>query len=210
MRRCARPTNAAPVSHGKKSALTRDTDDEISQRKLSQMLAAVGQNKDIEAFEALFRHYGPRVRAYMAKLARDGQAAEELMQETMLAVWNKAHQFDPSRGNVSSWIFTIARNLRIDAYRKEKRPTFDPTDPAFVPDDVPPADIEFEGRQEADRLRRAMATLPPEQLELLQLSFYNEASHSAIATKLGLPMGTVKSRIRLAFAKLRAALEERA
>lgn len=174
------------------------------------MLAAVGQSKDIEAFEALFRHYGPRVRAYMAQLARDGQAAEELMQETMLAVWNKAHQFDPARGNVSSWIFTIARNLRIDAYRKEKRPSFDPTDPAFVPDDVPPADVEFEGRQEADRLRRAMATLPAEQLELLQLSFYNEASHSTIAAKLGLPMGTVKSRIRLAFAKLRAALEERA
>jgi len=210
MTRYARQTSAASLNHGKKSALARDTDDEISQRSLSQMLAAVGQDKDIEAFEALFRHYGPRVRAYMAKLARDGQGAEELMQETMLAVWNKAHQFDPARGNVSSWIFTIARNLRIDAYRKEKRPAFDPTDPAFVPDDVPPADVEFEGRQEADRLRRAMETLPAEQLELLKLSFYNEASHSAIATKLGLPMGTVKSRIRLAFAKLRAALEERA
>ncbi|MBC7149582.1 MAG: sigma-70 family RNA polymerase sigma factor [Rhizobium sp.] len=210
MRRYARQTTAATLNHGKKSALARDTNDEISQRSLSQMLAAVGQNKDIEAFEALFRHYGPRVRAYMAKLARDGQGAEELMQETMLAVWNKAHQFDPARGNVSSWIFTIARNLRIDAYRKEKRPVFDPTDPAFVPDDVPPADVEFEGRQEADRLRRAMETLPAEQLELLKLSFYNEASHSAIASKLGLPMGTVKSRIRLAFAKLRAALEERA
>ena len=75
---------------------------------------------------------------------------------------------------------------------------------------VPPADVEFEGRQEADRLRRAMETLPPEQLELLKMSFYREASHSMIAAELGLPMGTVKSRIRLAFAKLRAALEERA
>ena len=95
-----------------------------------------------EAFETIFKYYGPKVRAYMAKLARDGQAAEELMQETMLAVWNKAEQFDPARGNVSSWIFTIARNQRIDAFRREKRPTFDPSDPAFVPDDVPPADVE--------------------------------------------------------------------
>lgn len=185
-----------------------NTDEEITQQSLSQMLTAVGQSKDIEAFESLFRHYGPRVRAYMAKLARDGQAAEELMQETMLAVWNKAHQFDPARGNVSSWIFTIARNLRIDSYRKDKRPTFDPSDPAFVPDDVPPADVEFEGRQQADRLHRAMETLPSEQLELLKLAFFNEESHSTIAAKLGLPMGTVKSRIRLAFAKLRAALED--
>lgn len=197
-----------PFNHGKRPALASNTDEEITQQSLSQMLTAVGQSKDIEAFESLFRHYGPRVRAYMAKLARDGQAAEELMQETMLAVWNKAHQFDPARGNVSSWIFTIARNLRIDSYRKDKRPTFDPTDPAFVPDDVPPADVEFEGRQQADRLHRAMETLPSEQLELLKLAFFNEESHSTIAAKLGLPMGTVKSRIRLAFAKLRAALED--
>ncbi|MDQ0420407.1 sigma-70 family RNA polymerase sigma factor [Rhizobium sp. CRIBSB] len=184
--------------------------EDLDQRNFSQLLAAVGRDRDIEAFETIFKYYGPKVRSYMAKLARDGQAAEELMQETMLAVWNKAEQFDPSRGNVSSWIFTIARNLRIDAFRREKRPVFDPTDPAFVPDDVPPADVEFEGRQEADRLRRAMETLPPEQLELLKMSFYREASHSTIAAELGLPMGTVKSRIRLAFAKLRAALEERA
>lgn len=197
-----------PFNHGKRPALASNTDEEITQQSLSQMLTAVGQSKDIEAFESLFRYYGPRVRAYMAKLARDGQAAEELMQETMLAVWNKAHQFDPARGNVSSWIFTIARNLRIDSYRKDKRPTFDPSDPAFVPDDVPPADVEFEGRQQADRLHRAMETLPSEQLELLKLAFFNEESHSTIAAKLGLPMGTVKSRIRLAFAKLRAALED--
>ncbi|KAE8236936.1 hypothetical protein A4X03_0g9273 [Tilletia caries] len=152
--------------------------EELDQRKFSQLLAAVGRDRDIEAFETIFKFYSPK--------------------------------FDPTRGNVSSWIFTIARNQRIDAFRREKRPTFDPSDPAFVPDDVPPADVEFEGRQEADRLRRAMETLPPEQLELLKMSFYREASHSTIAAELGLPMGTVKSRIRLAFAKLRAALEERA
>ena len=136
--------------------------------------------------------------------------AEDLAQETMLAVWRRADSFDPALAGVATWIFTIARNLRVSAYRKARRPEFDPNDPAFVPDDVPPADVEFEGKQEADRLRRAMETLPPEQLELLKMSFYREASHSMIAAELGLPMGTVKSRIRLAFAKLRAALEERA
>ena len=208
--RTARRQVFAPLKRGKKIVSMTESAEELDQRKFSQLLAAVGRDRDVEAFETIFKYYRPKVRAYMAKLARDGQAAEELMQETMLTVWNKAEQFDPTRGNVSSWIFTIARNLRIDAFRREKRPTFDPTDPAFVPDDVPPADMEFETRQEADRLRRAMETLPPEQLELLKMSFYKEASHSTIAAELGLPMGTVKSRIRLAFAKLRAALEERA
>lgn len=208
--RNARQAAVTKPQRGIKSVSMTGSVDELEPHNFSELLACVGRDRDVEAFETIFKHYGPKVRAYMAKLARDGQAAEELMQETMLAVWNKAAQFDPARGNVSSWIFTIARNQRIDAFRRAKRPVFDPSDPAFVPDDVPPADVEFEGRQEADRLRRAMETLPPEQLELLKMSFYREASHSTIAAELGLPMGTVKSRIRLAFAKLRAALEERA
>lgn len=208
--RNARQAAVTKPQRGIKSVSMTGSVDELEPHNFSELLACVGRDRDVEAFETIFKHYGPKVRAYMAKLARDGQAAEELMQETMLAVWNKAAQFDPTRGNVSSWIFTIARNQRIDAFRRAKRPVFDPSDPAFVPDDVPPADVEFEGRQEADRLRRAMETLPPEQLELLKMSFYREASHSTIAAELGLPMGTVKSRIRLAFAKLRAALEERA
>ncbi len=208
--RTARQTAVATLQRGIKNVSMTGSVDEFESHNFSHLLALVGRDRNVEAFETIFKHYGPKVRAYMAKLARDGQGAEELMQETMLAVWNKAAQFDPARGNVSSWIFTIARNQRIDAFRRAKRPVFDPTDPAFVPDDVPPADVEFEGRQEADRLRRAMETLPPEQLELLKMSFYKEASHSAIAAELGLPMGTVKSRIRLAFAKLRVALEERA
>ena len=186
-----------------------DTEKDLTKDEMSVLLAAVGTDRDIEAFETLFRYFGPRVKAYMARVARDGQVAEELMQETMIAVWNKAAQFDPSRGTVSTWIFTIARNLRIDAYRKDRRPDFDPNDPAFVPEDVPPADTVFEELQEASRLRRAMEGLPEDQLELLRLSFFNDRSHSAIAEQLNIPLGTVKSRIRLAFAKLRAVLEEK-
>lgn len=173
------------------------------------LLKAVATERSVEAFEVIFRHFGPRVRIYMLRQVRDAQAAEELMQETMMTVWNKAALFDPARGNVSAWIFRIARNLRIDAHRRDKRPEFDINDPAFVPDDAPAADVQMEEVQDAERLHRALALLPKEQLDLLKRSFFDEVSHSAIAEQLGLPIGTVKSRIRLAFAKLRAALESR-
>lgn len=179
---------------------------ELSPADLSKLLTRVGQQRDVDAFEALFRHYGPRVRSFMAMKTRDTQLAEELMQETMMAVWNKAVQFDPARGNVSAWIFTIARNQRIDAFRR-KRPMFDENDPAFVKDDIPPADVELEERQDAELLRKAMEVLPPEQLDVLKRAFFDEASHSTIAQDMGIPLGTVKSRIRLAFEKLRSTLE---
>ncbi|MDQ0320734.1 RNA polymerase sigma-70 factor (ECF subfamily) [Pararhizobium capsulatum DSM 1112] len=176
---------------------------------MAELLLAIGRDRDIQAFELLFKYYAPRVKAYLARLERDNQAAEELMQETMIAVWNKSAQFETARGNVSTWIFTIARNLRIDAYRKNRRPDFDPDDPAFVPDPVPSADSLVQELQEAERLRGAMETLPEQQLQLLRLAFFSERTHSDIADALNIPIGTVKSRIRLAFSKLRAALEER-
>ena len=161
------------------------------------LLGAVGARRDLGAYEALFRHFAPRVKAYMARMGGDGQLAEELMQETMIAVWNKADRFDPSKGAVSTWIFTIARNLRIDAFRREKRPEFDPTDPAFVPDDVAQADAGLDALQASEQLHQAIAALPEEQAALLKLSFFEDQSHSAIATRLNLPLGTVKSRMRL-------------
>jgi RNA polymerase sigma factor (sigma-70 family) len=186
-----------------------DTVRKISETDFPALLDAVGKQRSVDAFEALFRYFGPRIKVYMARQTRDAQAAEELMQETMIAVWNKAALFDPARGNVAGWIFTIARNLRVDAHRKDRRPQFDATDPAFVQDDVPPADVGLEEQQDAERLHRAMAELPAEQLELLKRSFFDESSHSMIASQLGIPVGTVKSRIRLAFSKLRASLETR-
>jgi len=174
---------------------------------MAALLVAVGARRDVEAFEALFRHFAPRVRAYMARLAGDSHLAEELMQETMVAVWNKADRFDPAKGAASTWIFTIARNLRIDAFRRDNRPDFDPNDPAFVQDDVAPADEMFESQEVSAQLHLAMASLPEEQVALLKLAFFEDRSHSAIATSLNMPLGTVKSRLRLAFAKLRAALD---
>ncbi len=182
--------------------------DDTQNAQMARHLAAVAQNSDVAAFEEVFRYYGPRVRAYMARLSRDAQFADELMQETMMTVWRKSGQFSAEKGNVSTWIFTIARNLRIDALRKTNRPAYDPNDPAFVPDDEPSADSALELRQDSARLHEAMKDLPPEQLEMLKLSFFEDASHGAISERLGIPLGTVKSRIRLAFSKLRAALED--
>ncbi|GAA2814230.1 RNA polymerase sigma-70 factor (ECF subfamily) [Aminobacter aminovorans] len=185
--------------------MRRQTDDD-ARPDLRALLQAVGARRDMEAYETLFRHFAPRVKAYMARTGGGNQIAEELMQETMIAVWNKAAKFDPSKGAASTWIFTIARNLRIDAFRRENRPDFDPNDPSFVPDEMAPADAELDARETSEQLRQAIATLPEEQAALLKLSFFEDQSHRAIATRLNVPLGTVKSRMRLAFDKLRAAL----
>ncbi len=180
----------------------------LSHEEMARLLKAVATDGSVDAFEALFRFYAPRVRSSMAMKTGDRQVAEELMQETMVSVWNKAAQFDPQRGNVSAWIFTIARNIRIDFYRR-RRPAFDPQDPSFVADEVPSAEFEFVQAQDAALVREALATLPPDQLDVLKRAFFDDVSHSTIASDLGLPLGTVKSRIRLAFEKLRSALEGR-
>lgn len=182
-------------------------DDFSAARSMGDLLHAVATERDADAFEQIFRHFAPRVKGYMARLAGDGPLAEELMQETMVAVWNKAAQFDSRKGAASTWIFTIARNLRIDAVRRERRPAFDSNDPVFVPDETAPADLVIEERQAFEQLHHAMAELPADLIALLKLSYFEDQSHSTIARVLDLPLGTVKSRMRLAFAKLRAALD---
>ena len=177
---------------------------------MTALLLSVGRTQDVTAFETLFRVFGPRIRSYMLRLTRDGGLAEELMQETMMTVWRKAGQFSAEKGSVATWIFTIARNLRIDSYRRSRRPEIEPNDPALVPDGDPQADSVMETRQSEESLRAAMTRLPAEQREILMLAFFDELPHSQIAVTLDLPLGTVKSRIRLAFGKLREALEETA
>lgn len=172
---------------------------------MSEVLARVGRMHDVGDFEVLFRYYAPRVKAYMARTG-SARSAEELMQETMVAVWNKSSLYDPGKGAASTWIFSIARNLRIDAYRREKHPQFDENDPAFQPDPEPAADQRLVGEESAQQIRVALAGLPEDQAEVLRLAYFEDRSQSAIADRLGVPLGTVKSRMRLAFQKLRAAL----
>lgn len=174
---------------------------------MTELLQAVGRDRDIEAFEALFRYFAPRVKAYMGKGAGP-LSAEELMQETMVSVWNKADRYDPSKGAASTWIFTIARNLRIDAHRRGQRADFDPDDPAFVVEGEPLADTAMVAEEQATSLRQALSNLPVDQMQVLMLAFFEDRSQTDIAEALNLPLGTVKSRMRLAFAKLRTVMQK--
>lgn len=168
-------------------------------------LHAVAERRDREAFGRLFAFYGPRIKAYLRRLGAEDAAAEDLTQEVMLALWRRAHQFDRRRAALSTWIFTIARNRRIDAIRRERRPDYDPDDPALVEDvdHAPRGDEVAEAREMEGIVLRAVKRLPVEQAELLRIFYYEEKSHSVIAEELGLPLGTVKSRLRLALGKLR-------
>lgn len=170
------------------------------------LLVAVGRDRDKQAFARLFQHYAPRLKAYMRRLGADDTSAEEVAQEAMLAIWRKAHLYDPAKAGAGTWIFAVARNLRIDLIRRERRPEIDPEDPALVPEDLPRADEHVGARQREKLVRDAIRTLPPEQAEVVRLSFYEEKPHAAIAEELNLPLGTVKSRLRLAFRKVRTAL----
>ncbi|HUZ66653.1 MAG TPA: sigma-70 family RNA polymerase sigma factor [Beijerinckiaceae bacterium] len=173
-----------------------------------RQLAAVAERHDTAAFLALFDYFAPRVKAYMKKLGAGEQAAEELTQDAMLIIWRKAATYDPTRSAVSSWIFTVARNLRIDAIRRDQRRVLDLEDPALFPDPQRSPDEEVAILAQQRRIRSALAALPPEQEAVIRLAFYQGYSHGEIAAALHLPLGTVKSRLRLAFQRLRVALNE--
>ena len=176
--------------------------------RLAALVEAVARGRDRAAFAELFRHFAPRVKSYLLRQGADDGTAEEVMQEALLMVWRRAETYDRRQATVSTWLFTIARNKRIDRIRREKRPEFDPTDPLLVPEPEAPPDQAHDAGQAEDRLRAALATLPPEQAELVRTAFFQDLSHRDIATARNLPLGTVKSRIRLALEKLRKALEE--
>jgi RNA polymerase sigma-70 factor (ECF subfamily) len=176
--------------------------------RMNAHIQAIASTQDRSAFAALFSHYAPRVKAYLIRLGCPDGQAEELAQETMLAVWRKADRFDPAKAAAGTWIFTIARNLRIDQVRRERRPELDPDDPALVPAPAPEADLVLQTKQHHVLVHNALQALPPDQARVIALSFFEDKPHGEIAGELGLPLGTVKSRIRLAFARLRAALEQ--
>ncbi len=174
---------------------------------MSERLAAVAERADRAAFEEVFRHFVPKVRAYLLRGGGDAARVDDVIQETFTAVWRKAERYDPRRATAAAWIFAIARNRRIDAYRRARRPEFDPRDPALHPDPLPDGEKALTAGQRAEAVKAALRVLSDEQREVLQLSFYEGETYAAIAVRLGLPLGTVKSRARLAFGHLRTALE---
>jgi RNA polymerase sigma factor (sigma-70 family) len=156
---------------------------------------------DREAFAALFRHFAPRVKAFLMKSGAGAAQAEDVMQDVMATVWTKAGLFDRSRASVATWIFTIARNRRIDAIRRTRRP--EPEDLPWGPDHEPDQAEAMALRQEGRELGRALKALPSAQRALIERAYFGDLSHSEIAAETGLPLGTIKSRIRLALERLR-------
>lgn len=172
----------------------------------SQLVVAVGASQDREAFAELFGYFAPRIKAYLLRRGAAPAEAEELAQEAMIMVWRRAATFDPAKSAASTWIFTIARNKRIDALRREKRPDYDPEDPSLAPAAPPAADRAVEVTQQAARLAEAVAGLPEEQAALVRMAYFEDKAHGQIAAETALPLGTVKSRLRLAMGRLRKAL----
>ena len=197
------PRRAAPVARGR-MILVGDTPRPPTAH-LSAMIVAIARDADRQAFADLFSHFAPRVKSYLLRLGAASETAEELAQETLLCVWRKAASFDPDRAAASTWIFTIARNLRIDGLRRERRP-LTPDDPVDAPPAPPSADAAIVALQDETRVKAAIAALPGEQAQVIHLSFFSDKPHAEIAVELGLPLGTVKSRLRLAMGRLRALL----
>lgn len=166
-----------------------------------EAIERIRDHRDQSAFAELFRHFAPRVKAFLMKSGADASLAEECTQEVMATLWHKAHLFDPTRASVATWIFTIARNRRIDALRRQRRP--EPEDLPWGPE--PEADQEeaLALQQESRRLGEALRQLPAKQRDLIERAYFGDLSHSEIAAETGLPLGTIKSRIRLALDRLR-------
>jgi RNA polymerase sigma-70 factor (ECF subfamily) len=171
------------------------------------LIVLVGANQDRSAFQALFEHFAPRIKAIMLKGGMNVMQAEDLMQDVMMTVWRKSSQFSPDRGSVGAWIFTIARNARIDLMRKASSRPYEDVYEMEIASDEKSGDDEVLQSQREQCVSAALAGLPEDQREVIQLAFIADLSQSEISKKLSLPIGTVKSRMRLAYGKLKGKLE---
>jgi len=177
--------------------------------ELNAWVQAVAQSADRQAFAALFKHFAPRVKAYLMASGTPEAIAEDLTQEAMVMVWRKVAMFNPARAGLSTWIFAIARNLRMDHFRRQGNRTVDGADDDIdeIVDPMPALDEQVLATQRETLVRVAMAQLSAEQAQILRLSFFEERPHAGIARELGIPLGTVKSRVRLAVHHLRRMLD---
>lgn len=173
-----------------------------------ELIRRVSAYQDKQAFQELFLFYAPRIKAFMLKQKADAELAEDLMQETMLTVWNKAGQFASWRGSLATWIFTIARNKRIDRFRRQGTRHYVDVDELEFADDSPDGEDRMLAGERDRLVGEAARKLPDDQKEVIRLAFAEELSQSEIAARLGLPLGTVKSRMRLAYQRIRKELED--
>lgn len=194
---------------------------DADRRHHARLLERVGRDADRAAFGELFVHFAPRLKGFLIRAGTPPEHADDLSQEAMLLVWRKAAQFDASKASAATWIYTIARHLRIDAARRRVIGSLAPeaTDSAFdaaqngsaaCAEDGLEASAENQAltRQRADQVQRALAQLPDEQSRVIVMAFFHGKAHADVARELDLPLGTVKSRLRLAAQKLRNLLGE--
>lgn len=172
------------------------------------LIAAIAGG-DRRAFARAFAKFAPKVKSYLLRLGAPAALAEDLAQDAMVSVWRRASSFDAAKAKASTWIFVIARNAWIDRLRREKtelayRATVIPVEES---DDEAPDAAAARSEDEA-RVRAVMDSLSDEQRRVVELSFFEDISHSEIAERMAIPLGTVKSRLRLALAKLRARWDE--
>ncbi|MFO1162991.1 MAG: sigma-70 family RNA polymerase sigma factor [Reyranellaceae bacterium] len=181
----------------------------MSPEEAADLIEAIAIRQDRTAFAGLFKHFAPRVKAFLMRGGSDADAAQEVAQETLIVVWRKAQSFDRSRASAATWIYTIARNKRIDLFRRAGKPAIEAEDwlTVFAPEDVD-ADKSVLAGQTYSRLQELLRTLSADQLVVVQKAFFEDKSHTTIAEELKLPLGTVKSRIRMALGRLRQALEK--
>jgi RNA polymerase sigma factor (sigma-70 family) len=176
--------------------------------ELDELLIAVGAKRDNKAFAMLFDHLRPRVQAQLVGLGLAPAAAEDLTQDVMETIWRKAHLYDPRQSAAVTWVFRVAHNRRIDVRRRSRESSAAPEDFVDIPDAAAGSDECLDARQLQQCVRVALRALPHEQFTLVQLAFFDGLSHSAIAQRLKLPLGTVKSRLRLACTRLHRALTD--
>ncbi len=169
-------------------------------------MLAVRNDRDRTAFALLFDHFAPRLKGFIMRSGTGAGQAEEIVQEVMLTIWRKAEQFDPERAQVSAWVYQIARNRQIDVIRKENRPL--PEELAEDPGAEPDASQILAVEQEAGQLKDALLKLKPDQRDIIEKAYLGELTHQEISSQTGLPLGTIKSRIRLGLEKLRYELKE--
>lgn len=174
---------------------------------LADLIGSIATNQSRGAFAEVFEHFAPRLKSYLIRLGSIDNEAEEITQEVMLTVWRKAAQYDRRQASVSTWIFRIARNRRIDVHRRTNKPALDAEDPMLQPAPSEQPDVTVNRKQVDAQVREAIETLPEDQLMLLRAAFYEGLTHSQISKTYGIPLGTVKSRIRLAFKRLKGDLE---
>ncbi len=187
----------------KEKSIDRQREDQVAR----QLILNIAKNLDKQAFATLFDLLAPRLKSFMMRRGASPEQAEDLVQEAMISVWTKAGLYNPDKGSVLTWVFTIAKNLRIDRIRKEASMPLAELIDYDAPSDEPGHDEMLMRRQESQQVARALTEIPPEQKQVLMLSFVEDMPQMEIARRLGLPLGTVKSRMRLAYIRLRKTLE---